>query len=338
MFRIRRAKAKTLAAEGWTDNIIRFHRENLGPAQQAGLTFDVETGKKNCGEGQETLILAFDRENNLAGYLEYCPRDGGEVYITSVLVAKKYRRSTLFALLVQEAAEDLSRPDFATISCHVPRNNGAALEICRKLGFTLSGVKGNERLLLASVPVKELNGGLPARLRKRRLTLVEPSAGLKEAFLAMAADFALSGEDAYSGFLRGQSCFEGDLSAVRAHAWGECLPGGYMPAKVFWLTRGERSVIGVSYLRHRLTPSLVREGGHIGYHVAPSKRNKGYGTVLLALTLDKAWQAGLKRVMITCDRNNLPSARVIEKNGGVLLREDKKVRGRDILRYWIGLG
>lgn len=49
---------------------------------------------------------------------------------------------------------------------------------------------------------------------------------------------------------------------------------------------------------------------------------------------------GLSRVLITCDDDNYGSARVIEKNGGVL--QDKitnKIDGVDVItrRYWIEL-
>jgi len=47
---------------------------------------------------------------------------------------------------------------------------------------------------------------------------------------------------------------------------------------------------------------------------------------------------GLDRVLITCDDDNVRSARIIERNGGVL---EDKIPGneRDVLkrRYWIEL-
>jgi predicted acetyltransferase len=83
---------------------------------------------------------------------------------------------------------------------------------------------------------------------------------------------------------------------------------------------------------------LERNGGHIDYGIRPKERNKGFGTLILKLTLEKARQIGLKRVLLTCDDDNLASARVIEKNGGILqdkiLNEGHKVPTR---RYWIDL-
>ena len=97
-------------------------------------------------------------------------------------------------------------------------------------------------------------------------------------------------------------------------------------------------VLGVAKLRHMLTPTLEDIGGHIGYSIRPSERGKGYGTLILALTLDRARELGLSRVLLTCDTENIRSARVIMRNGGVLTSEGySPLRGARVSRYWIAL-
>ena len=59
--------------------------------------------------------------------------------------------------------------------------------------------------------------------------------------------------------------------------------------------------------------------GHIGYAVVPWKRGRGYGKEALRLMLERAHAEGLPFVMITTDPDNIPSQRVIEANGGVLV-------------------
>ena len=66
----------------------------------------------------------------------------------------------------------------------------------------------------------------------------------------------------------------------------------------------------------------------------------GYGTKMLELALKKAKLIGLNKVLITCDDDNPGSARVIEKNGGIL--ENKILNiidGQQVLirRYWIDI-
>lgn len=95
-------------------------------------------------------------------------------------------------------------------------------------------------------------------------------------------------------------------------------------------------IVGVIQLRHDLTPHLREVGGHIGYSVRPSEEGKGCATEMLRLCLEEARKLGLPKVLITCDEDNIGSARVIEKNGGVL--EDIRATSEGSKkRYWITL-
>ncbi len=79
-------------------------------------------------------------------------------------------------------------------------------------------------------------------------------------------------------------------------------------------------------------------GGHIGYRIRPSERRKGYGTLILALTLAEARKLGLPRVLLTCDQDNIASARVIQANGGALASEGYSPQTQTLVsRYWIEL-
>ncbi len=121
---------------------------------------------------------------------------------------------------------------------------------------------------------------------------------------------------------------------------GEGLPPGFVKATYLWLVE-EGRFLGETSIRHSLTPQLMRYGGHIGYALRYSAWGKGLGTRLLALALDYAkTNLGLRRVLITCDDDNLASARVIEKNGGQL--QDKIpniINGHAITtrRYWVDI-
>ena len=109
----------------------------------------------------------------------------------------------------------------------------------------------------------------------------------------------------------------------------------WVPCSYFWVTDG-REVIGSLAVRHELSAWLLEEGGHIGYSIRPSRRREGHASRALALALDRARDLGLDRVLITCDLDNEPSRRTIERNGGVLedIRETWLGTTR---RYWIEL-
>ena len=125
---------------------------------------------------------------------------------------------------------------------------------------------------------------------------------------------------------------------------GEGLPEGYVPATTLWLVDGKR-FIGRVNIRHRLVPHLLQFGGHIGYMIRPSERGKGYGRLQLAMALDycRSQLNGIldrDEVLVTCDDDNIRSAKVIEANGGVLENKVENFEdGRHILtrRYWIKL-
>ena len=166
------------------------------------------------------------------------------------------------------------------------------------------------------------------------LVLDTPSHNLKTAFIEMAMEFKAHGNSRY---VRDAEDFAGFLSRVRDEAEGRSLAPGWVPCSQFWLVQ-DNLILGSSRLRHELTPTLEHEGGHIGYDIRPSARGKGFGTILLRLTLERAAASGLDRVRITCDADNIASIRVIEKNGGVLDAEAPS-HDRDTLirQYWIPL-
>ncbi len=115
---------------------------------------------------------------------------------------------------------------------------------------------------------------------------------------------------------------------------GRNLKPGRVASEAYWLVEEEQCLfIGEIRLRHTLNDALRLRGGHIGYAVRPSCWNRGYGTLMLKLVLEKAKERGLDRVLCTCNEDNLASARVMEHNGFVL--KDKVMVGDTLIRrYW----
>ena len=107
-----------------------------------------------------------------------------------------------------------------------------------------------------------------------------------------------------------------------------------VPCEFFWMTDGPaEEVVGFLALRTRLNDWLLNEGGHIGYSVRPSRRREGHASRALGLAVRRAAELGIERALVTCDDDNVPSARTIERNGGVF--EDTRNGKR---RYWIETG
>ena len=167
------------------------------------------------------------------------------------------------------------------------------------------------------------------------LTLVEPTIDLALEFTAMVYEFLCENSIFFAEPIRDLRAY---VQRARDYALGRNLPPGWVPSSEYWLLRDGWLVVGKSSLRHRLNDNLARRGGHIGYCVRPSQRRKGYGALILQLTLEKARQLGLDRVLVTCATDNLASARIIQASGGTL--EDQvtcKDSGEPVSRYCIDL-
>ena len=148
----------------------------------------------------------------------------------------------------------------------------------------------------------------------------------------MAQDWLDHGNDRYRLALED---FDAYLARVHRFRDADQIPVGWVPGTEFWLDdSGE--VVACTRLRFWLTPSLEIEGGHIGFDVRPSSRGRGFGTAALSLVLPEARRRGLERVRITVDSDNLPSIKIIERNGGILSGEAVSGKtGKPIRQYWI---
>ena len=113
---------------------------------------------------------------------------------------------------------------------------------------------------------------------------------------------------------------------------------GKVPDSVFFLLDEDRNrLLGAVNIRHRLNESLLREGGHIGDGIRPSERRKGYATEMIRLALIECRKLGIDKVLMTCEKDNIGSAKSIIKNGGILENEFVNSDGEIEQRYWITL-
>ena len=98
------------------------------------------------------------------------------------------------------------------------------------------------------------------------------------------------------------------------------LPTGYVQQTVYWLYNDDIPV-GMGKIRHKLNDNSRIVGGNIGYAVDPLYRGRGFATILLSLLIEKAKEIGINEILLTVEKYNPASKRVIEKVGGILVRE-----------------
>ena len=164
--------------------------------------------------------------------------------------------------------------------------------------------------------------------------LVPPTRRYRESFLEAMGEFSARDQAMALERRLAIADFDGYLRVVAAWTRGEEIPIGWVSVSTFWLIDDDE-YIGSTNVRHTLNDYLRDYGGHIGYTIRPSKRRRGYGREICKLALVEASKLGLKRVLITCDDDNLGSRKIIESSGGVL---ENVVPQPDVAapkrRYW----
>ena len=110
------------------------------------------------------------------------------------------------------------------------------------------------------------------------------------------------------------------IKRVQDRRLGRNVPSSRVPSSTFWLV-DKYSYLGTADIRHFLTDDLRKLGGNIGYSIRPAAWRNGLGTLQLRLILPEAKKLRVLSPIVTCFEHNIGSARVIEKNGGVLMEK-----------------
>lgn len=169
--------------------------------------------------------------------------------------------------------------------------------------------------------------------------LVALSGDMREALLDYAESFRRAGEPYWQEELAEMRAdFEAFCRRRRGQPSQEDRPPDRVPQADYFLVNRRGKIVGSIRLRHRLTEELRDAGGHVGYDVRPSQRGRGHASRMVRAVLAEARKLGLRRVLLTCEKRNKASARVIGKCGGALESESYSEQvGHVMQRYWIEL-
>lgn len=185
--------------------------------------------------------------------------------------------------------------------------------------------------------------------------LATPHLRFHRSFLEAADEFRAAGEQQYDGILDWppEGAFPGlrftreglddpdEFQRLVDNRTGDEHPDGLRPpgwttATHWWLEAPDEPdrYVGTISLRHSIAhPLLATVGGHVGYGVRPSARRRGFARDALRQVAHEAARRGIPRLLLTCDVDNVASARVIESCGGDFEGEQHGKR-----RYWVPTG
>ena len=166
------------------------------------------------------------------------------------------------------------------------------------------------------------------------LEFIEPCIELKNEIQEFKEDFIHNNEVIHGGFNLAEFTVEECIQFINnMKKVIDADTSGYVSAHTFFALVDDR-IVGIVNARHNLNDYLLNYGGHIGYSVRKSERNKGYAKSMLKYASSFYFSLGLDKVLVTCDHENIASKIIIKSCGGILeniIKEDNSYT----LRYWI---
>lgn len=149
----------------------------------------------------------------------------------------------------------------------------------------------------------------------KKLLLVLPSKEYQNSFEKYVTAYKNANDKYYFDmYKKALINFDEYVNQLNRRSKGMNLPLGLVTLSTFWMIDNDE-IVGVTRIRQQ----GVEVTGNISYDISPIYRNKGYGTEILKLALEKAKEIGITDVILICTLNNIASKKIIEKNNGKFL-------------------
>ena len=140
-----------------------------------------------------------------------------------------------------------------------------------------------------------------------------------------------------SAGLNNFSSIEDWLEELKRRSSEATVLEGLVPSSTYLGVREkDNHIIGMIDIRHYLNEYLTQVGGNIGYSVRKTERNKGYAKQMLKLALEKCKELKIKKVLITCDEDNIASEKVI-LSANAKFEHIRCIDDENKKRFWIEL-
>lgn len=172
-----------------------------------------------------------------------------------------------------------------------------------------------------------------------KLKLIKPSIENKEQVLEAVQEFFDDNSNLYgvSSLKKYLDDYEWWLKLLDDREKIETVDEGHVPSKQFLLLReSDNRLLWFINIRLELNDELLEHWWHIWYAIRPSERKKNFATAQLFSILPIYENMWVEKILLTCDKVNIWSAKTIQKCGWML--ENEVVDPTDwelIQRYWI---
>jgi predicted acetyltransferase len=165
--------------------------------------------------------------------------------------------------------------------------------------------------------------------------LVRPNVTYRDSYLAAVREHQLEGRYLDARFLgsdlvRLERDFGGFVQEMLSRSRLNSMLGR-VPETFYWLVDDEEYIGQASFRDFAPDDPGLREVGHIGYDIRPSRQGQGYGNAVLGAMLAEVRLERVPYVYVNCDEDNARSRLVIERWGGVY-EEAIVIPGRNVRR------
>ena len=157
------------------------------------------------------------------------------------------------------------------------------------------------------------------------MKMIFPTIGYKQKAIDFINEFyefdsEINGSGALDSFLK-ESTYEEWLKKVLNDIDIANIKPRVPALTYFYVRETDDKIVGMVNIRLALNDFLRKEGGHIGYCIRPTERSKHYATTMLKEALEICKTIGIEEVIVSCDKSNIGSAKVIKNCSGELEAE-----------------
>lgn len=174
-----------------------------------------------------------------------------------------------------------------------------------------------------------------------KLKLIKPTIDHKEQIIQIMQEFFDDNTNFYwSWWLKKfVDNYDWRLKYLKESESEDTIIEWYVPGIQYVLLREfDNKIIGFINLRLKINDALLQHWGHIWYSIRPSERKKHYATAQLFTVLEFYRNLWIEKVLLTCDKSNIWSAKTIQNCWWILENEIiDPVDWELIQRYWINI-